>query len=229
MKLLAIDTAANLCAAAVFDTAAGVVLSEASEDIGKGHAEHLMAIIEAVLAAAGVGIHEIGKVAVTVGPGSFTGIRVGVAAARGLGLALGCPVVGVTTLEALAAEARERFPGRPVLAAIDARRGEIYAQGFDAAGRSEVEPSVLPLAEVAGRFEGRAELPVVAGSAAPLLREALGDAPLAVASEAATAPVGIVARIAAGRVESEAPRPLYLRAPDAKPQAGFAVERSGLP
>ena len=112
MIILAIDTAANLCAACVHDAAAGIERGRSVRDIGKGHAEQLMEVIDAALAAGGLAYADIGGIAVSVGPGSFTGIRVGVAAARGLALGLGVPSAGVTTLEALALEARDRFPDR---------------------------------------------------------------------------------------------------------------------
>src|SRR5690606_8172147 len=124
MKLLAIDTAANLCAACVYDTQAGE-RGRAVLDLGKGHAEHLMAVIEEALTAAGCAYTDLEAVAVSVGPGSFTGVRVGVSAARGLALALGIPAVGVSTLEALAAEARGDAP-RAVLARVEAGRGQAY-------------------------------------------------------------------------------------------------------
>ncbi|TIR96638.1 MAG: tRNA (adenosine(37)-N6)-threonylcarbamoyltransferase complex dimerization subunit type 1 TsaB, partial [Mesorhizobium sp.] len=116
MKLLAIDCAANLCAACVHDADAGIELGRQVLDLGKGHAEHLMAVIEAALKASGIGYQGLDAVAVSIGPGSFTGLRVGVSTARGLALALKIPAIGVTTLEALAAEAANAFPGRAVLA-----------------------------------------------------------------------------------------------------------------
>ncbi|TGT75410.1 tRNA (adenosine(37)-N6)-threonylcarbamoyltransferase complex dimerization subunit type 1 TsaB, partial [Mesorhizobium sp. M8A.F.Ca.ET.161.01.1.1] len=91
-------------------------------DLGKGHAEHLMAVIAEALTAGAMDYSGLGAIAVSVGPGSFTGLRVGVSTARGLALALKVPAIGVTTLEALAAEAAAEFPGRPVLAALDAGR-----------------------------------------------------------------------------------------------------------
>lgn len=225
MNLLAIDTAANLCAVAVYDMVTGTVRAETGEDIGKGHAERLMPMVDAVLHSAGAAISEVGKVAVAVGPGSFTGIRVGVAAARGLGLALDCPVVGVTTLETLAADAHGAFAGRRVMAAIDARRGEVYAQGFDAEGNPEGEPRVLAAEEAARRLAATDDLPVVTGSAASLIAGLLDGRTLDIASRIATGSIAMLARIGAGREPGAPPAPLYLRAPDAKPQAGFAIAR----
>src|SRR5690606_26839604 len=110
MRLLAIDTAANLCAACVFDTDAGE-LGRAVLDLGKGHAEHLIGVIDDALKAAGTAYDDLDAIAVSVGPGSFTGVRVGVATTRGLELALKVPAVGVSTLEALEYERRDAEPG----------------------------------------------------------------------------------------------------------------------
>src|SRR4051794_26516035 len=100
MKILAIDTAANLCAACVFDGDADRELGRSVRDIGKGHAEVLMDVIAEALAAAGAAFGDLDAVAVAVGPGSFTGIRVGVSVARGLALAQKIPAAGVSTLDA---------------------------------------------------------------------------------------------------------------------------------
>jgi tRNA threonylcarbamoyladenosine biosynthesis protein TsaB len=125
MICLALDTALDACSAALLRD--GVVLAEETRDIGRGHAEVLMAVVETVLDGARLGILDCDRFAVTVGPGSFTGIRVGLAAARGFAVAAGRPVVGVSTLEALAADAGA---AGPVLAVIDARRDEVYAGLF---------------------------------------------------------------------------------------------------
>lgn len=226
MKLLAIDTAADLCAVAVYDASSGAILAEASEAIGKGHAERLMPMVETVLRQAATPIASIAKIAVAVGPGSFTGIRVGVATARGLALALGVPAVGVSTLEVLAAHACKSFPGRDVLAAIDARRGEIYVQRFDAAGHALDEPRATTQEALAGDLMKMQLPPVVAGSGAPLLAAACGGTGIEIAGTAAAAPVAVLAHIGALREPGAPPVPLYLRAPDAKPQGGFAVARS---
>ncbi|QLF69205.1 tRNA (adenosine(37)-N6)-threonylcarbamoyltransferase complex dimerization subunit type 1 TsaB [Peteryoungia desertarenae] len=215
MIVLAIDTAGVDCSAAVYDRQHSVVLAEVSETLGKGHAERLMAMIDEALAKAGRDLREVSRIAVTVGPGSFTGIRVGVAAARGLALALGVECVGVSTLAVLAATAPNDKQGR-VGAAINAHRGEIYFQSF-AEGIPLDEPVVLSLET----FLEEASLPdmTVVGSAASML-----DDPNSV-TPADHFPIALVARLGAEAKAQGKPSPLYLRGPDAKPQTGFAVSR----
>lgn len=213
MIVLAIDTAGTGCSAALYDSNRDVVLGAAGEDIGRGHAERLMEFVDGALAAAGLDLPAIHRIAVTIGPGSFTGIRVGVAAARGLALALGIPVVGVSTLSALAA-------GRdgPLLVAIDAKRDEVYWQAFAADG-SEVTPPAIASVEDA-RAIALAHDGNIIGSASALLREGA-------VAETDGVSITTVARLGA-RLDPQKhlPKPLYLRGPDAKPQAGFAIRRA---
>ena len=102
MQILAIDTALEACSVAVFDTEGGSRAKSRSLPMARGHAEALMPLIATVMSDARTEFDELDRIAVTVGPGSFTGLRVGVAAARGIGLAAGKPVVGLTTLAAMA-------------------------------------------------------------------------------------------------------------------------------
>src|ERR1700750_2022211 len=103
MRVFAIDTAIEACSAAVLDTERGAILARESVPMARGHAEALMPLIKRVLDRAALDIGSYDRIAVTTGPGSFTGLRVGIAAARGIGLAAGKPVVGLTTLAAYAA------------------------------------------------------------------------------------------------------------------------------
>jgi tRNA threonylcarbamoyladenosine biosynthesis protein TsaB len=223
MKVLAIDTAANLCAACIFDVTDDRGLGRCVRDIGKGHAEVLMDVIGEALAAGSSTYRDLGAIAVAVGPGSFTGIRVGVSVARGLGLALKIPAAGVTTLEALAFEARQTHGPKSVLAAIDGGRDGIYAAVYDGFGKIDYPASVTDWAAIT-RLAGSVE--AVAGTAARRIAQELQPPTLLVGPEGATADIATYARIAAaGGFSGEKPRPLYLRAPDAKPQTHFALPR----
>ncbi|WP_019171871.1 tRNA (adenosine(37)-N6)-threonylcarbamoyltransferase complex dimerization subunit type 1 TsaB [Pseudaminobacter salicylatoxidans] len=224
MKLIAIDCSARLCAASVYDADAGRELGREVLDLGKGHAEHLMGVIDAAMQAAGLGFSGLDAVAVSVGPGSFTGVRVAVSAARGLALALDIPAIGVNTLEALATEARALYEPRTVLAALDGGRGDLQAAVYDNAGMALFEPAVIQLDKailLSTEYDA-----ALAGTAARMIAEAIGDEAGPVGPVAATADIGTFARLAVDRQAGERPKPLYLREPDAKPQAGFILPRS---
>lgn len=225
MNLLAIDTAANLCAACVWDTAAGVERGRSVADLGKGHAEFLMATIDAALKAAGCGYGDLGMLAVATGPGSFTGVRVGVATSRGLALALKIPATGVSTLDAIAEEAAAVHSRRKVLAAIDAGRDELYLALYDELAKPIYGPVVTTMQtalEIAHR-----DLPVLAGTASRAIAAGLAPLPVEIGPETATADIATYARLAAARGPAAGrPVPLYLREPDAKPQAGFVLPRT---
>jgi len=222
MKLLAIDTASTLCAACVWDAGAGRELGRCVEDIGKGHAERLMDVIAEALSRAGATYADLGAIAVSVGPGSFTGIRVGVAAARGLALATKIPALGVTTLSAIAEEARKAYPDRRIIAAIDARRDELYVEDHAPDGALSFGPAIVNVADAAGLLRGLP--PVLAGSGSGII--AAFDPSADRSGGAATADIAVYARLAAaGRVHGSPPTPLYLRGPDARPQDGFALAR----
>jgi tRNA threonylcarbamoyladenosine biosynthesis protein TsaB len=226
MKILAFDTAADRCDACVFDSGSGKVLGVGHLALGKGHAEYLMGVIAEALENARADWPDIGAVAVTVGPGSFTGVRVGISAARGFALALSVQAIGITTLEGLAAEAVIAKPEKPVLAVIDARRGEVYAQFFSAGGLAESEAFVSTPDNLAAMI-GSSDI-VLAGSGGRLIAAA-GGSGIRVFSAKSSPGVETVARLAAEKKPPyQKPAPLYLRAPDAKVQSGFAVARAGV-
>ena len=226
MILLAIDTAASLCAACVWDSGAGRELGRHVENIGKGHAERLMDVIATAMDRAGIGYSDLGSIVVSVGPGSFTGIRVGVSAARGLALALKVPALGVTTLSAIAEEARARFPARRIMAAIDAKRDELFVEDHAATRTLRDGPRIVRRQDAADMLAGDA--PVLAGSGSGFLAETAAAANVGCedAGGGATADIAIYARLAAqGRTFNAPPAPLYLRGPDARPQGGHALAR----
>lgn len=224
MTLLAIDCSASLCAACIYDDAEARELGRAVRDLGKGHAEHLIAVIDEALATAGKTLGDMGAIAVSTGPGSFTGIRVAVSAARGLALALGIPAIGVNVLEALAAEVRDRLGGKAVLSALasGADAATVQAAVYDEFGSERYAPSIVTLHEAA-KLASEAEA-VLVGTGADRIAALARN--LIVAGGNATADIGVYARVAAAKgVGSGKPSPLYLREPDAKPQAGFILPR----
>lgn len=191
--VLAFDTSAAHCAAALL-LPGGRVLARL-EPMEKGQAERLMPLLEGLLADAGLGWADVTRLAVGTGPGNFTGVRIAVAAARGLALGLGIPALGVTRLEALAFG----LP-RPITVIEDARRGEVYVQGF---GTDDTEALVLDASDLAHVVV----TPHVTGSAA-------GPAAMPPAMPLTEA----MARIAASRpLPQPRPAPFYLRGADAAP------------
>lgn len=220
MLILAIDTALEACSAAVLDTAKGELRASESQLMARGHAEALMPLIARVMEQAEIPFAELDRIAVTTGPGSFTGLRVGISAARGLALAADKPVVGVTTLSAFAAPLLSEATQQPIASMIDARHGNVYFQVVAWDGAPLVEPCVVPIAEVfsaaqfgALRLVGNAAQLVASQWPADVEQPALID----------TQPAPDIAWVgwlgAVSDPERATPRPFYLRAPDAKPQA----------
>src|SRR5580658_7967238 len=145
MRVLAIDTALAACSAAVLDTEYGGILASESVSMVRGHAEALLPMIKRVMDKAGMTVAGIDRIAVTTGPGSFTGLRVGIAAARGIALAADKPAVGLTTLSAYAAPHMAADEKLTVIAAIDARHGHVYLQVFTPGAHTLTAPRLAPL------------------------------------------------------------------------------------
>ncbi len=227
MRLLAIDTALEACSAAVLDTAGGGIVARESLAMTRGHAEALMPLIRKVMERARLDFSDLDRIAVTVGPGSFTGLRVGIAAARGIGLAAAKQVVGLTTLAAYAAPFIAENDSAPVVSAIDARHAHVYLQVYGPAGRVLVAPRLASLHEATQRASA-AGAPRLAGTAAELLAAAWpAEEPSFSAVDGRRAPdIEWVARLGVIAQELGAPpRPLYLRAPDAQPQGASNLPR----
>ncbi len=221
MHILGFDTATSACSAALWRN--GHITARRFETMAKGHSEHLMGMIEEVMKDAGAEYPDLDLIAVTTGPGGFTGIRIGLAAARGLAFAADLPCLGVTTLEAIAhgIEETER-EGGTVLVAIESKRADIYAQVFG----PRLEPlgearAVLP-EDLASQLKEKRDRILVAGDGAGRAIEGLKAGGMkAVLSQAPGMPdAAVVAALAAERWVPNAaldrPRPLYLRPPDAK-------------
>ena len=218
MLILAIDTALDACAAGVLDTEAGELIAQESQAMKRGHAEALMPLIGRVVAASGTAFTSLSRIAVTTGPGSFTGLRVGLSAARGIALAANIPVVGVTTLAAYAAPIVSQNAEYPVVSAIDARHDHVYLQVVSGNGSALVRPRVAPMEEALNTWQFGA--PVLVGNAAGLLAERWPShavPPVTVDMQPAPG-ISWVGWLGAAVSPNTAPaRPFYLRAPDAKP------------
>ncbi|MBU6298292.1 MAG: tRNA (adenosine(37)-N6)-threonylcarbamoyltransferase complex dimerization subunit type 1 TsaB [Alphaproteobacteria bacterium] len=218
MKILAVDTALGACSAALLED--DRVLARRYEAMERGHAEALAPMVQAVMEDAGVGFSNLDRLGVTVGPGTFTGQRVGLAFMRGLRLALGKPLLGVTSLAAMAEQARAEAGLSAAAAIHDARRDEVY---LEIVGESAPPDARLETFETArARLEGGAMDIVLAGTAAGRMASALRVGGKAVELSGIVAPDSVwVARLAALLVPTgDVPRPLYLRAPDAKLPSG---------
>jgi tRNA threonylcarbamoyladenosine biosynthesis protein TsaB len=225
MKVLAIDTALGACAAAVLDSGAGAMLAGESLAMTRGHAEALMPLIARVMDAAHCEFTELDRIAVTVGPGSFTGLRVGIAAARAIALAAGKPAIGLSTLSALAAPHVAARADHIILAAIDARNEQVYFQAFAPNGTTIVTPRLdRARAAVVAVPSGPT---VITGSGAELVAAHWPSRAAPPRLEVKAAPdIGWVARLgAAAQDEGAPPKPLYLRRPDARPQDGNRLPR----
>jgi tRNA threonylcarbamoyladenosine biosynthesis protein TsaB len=226
MLVLAIDTALAACSVAVLDADADTVVAGDSVLMERGHAEALIPMVERVMATAGLDFEQIDRFAVTVGPGSFTGLRVGISAARGFGLACDRPVAGITTLAALAAPFLATDDTLPVVAAIDARHDNVFLQMFGASGRTLIAPRATTVRDAARAVAiGPARL---VGSGASLIADAWppGEQPPVSVDFAAAADIAWVARLGAVADPAVAePRPFYLRPPDAKPQDKARIAR----
>jgi len=213
MIVLAFDTALAACSAALYDSGQDKVLSARHALMAKGHAEALPGMIAAVMDEAGLAMSAIDRIAVTRGPGTFTGVRIGLATARGLALALDRPAVGIGTLEALAAAVPAEGDA-PVVSVIDAKRSEVYLQIFAADCTPQDNPRLASLERVADEIPENAQL---VGTGADLPAFAAFRTQAAQASALPDA-ASFVRRAATIEPDAALLEPLYLRAPDAKPQ-----------
>lgn len=221
VTVLALDTSGAACSVALRD-GTGRLLAHRFQALARGHAELLMPMLRDTMAEARIDFAALSLLAVTTGPGSFTGIRVGLAAARGLALASGLPILGVTAFDALAAAiaaaiAPGERAGRPLLVAIDSRRGDLFVQGFAADGSPLAAPAAVAPDGLAAIAPPGALMLVGDGAerAAAALAAAGRPAILAAARLPDAADVAAVALVRWRPGEwPPSPLPLYLRAPD---------------
>jgi tRNA threonylcarbamoyladenosine biosynthesis protein TsaB len=217
MRVLAIDTALGACSAAVLDTEAGGIIASESVPMLRGHAEALMPLIGGLFDRLGTPLHAIDRIVVTTGPGSFTGLRVGISAARGIALAANKPAVGISTLLAYAA---------PHLADDETRHNHVYLQSFAPGGRTVIAPRIAPINE-AVRVAAEAPARIV-GNAAQLVADGLKSQrkQSIVVDDRAAPDIAWIATTGAAMDQDQAPpKPQYLRAPDAQPQNAAQLPR----
>ena len=224
MRILAIDTALGLCSAGVFEAETDRMLSVESVDMVRGHAEALMPIIERVMGRVEGGFASLDRIAVSVGPGSFTGLRVGLAAGRALGFAAEKPVIGINTLSAFAAPSLGVGGNEAVVSVIDARHSHVYLQMVSPDGRLLLAPQIISMTDAVAAI---GSLPVrIVGSAASLLASGVSEAGGSCRADPDLAGPDIawIARLGAVAIpEQSPPSPLYLRPPDATPQTNGRI------
>ncbi|MDU0341641.1 tRNA (adenosine(37)-N6)-threonylcarbamoyltransferase complex dimerization subunit type 1 TsaB [Bosea rubneri] len=219
MRILAIDTALGACSACVLEAGSAQPIAIEQVAMERGHAEALMPMIERVMGKVEGGFSSLDRVAVTIGPGSYTGLRVGISAARAIAFAAGIPAVGVSTLAATAAPLVGREGGRVIAAALDAKHGQVWFQALNAQGKQLVSIRQVNHRDAA-RAIGAGPVSLVGSAALAVANEAWAIGLDAVVVDDAKAPDVIwVARL--GMIadpHSAPPRPLYLKEPETTPQ-----------
>ncbi len=213
MPLLAIDTSTGACSAALLNEKDRQIQAFRHAIMPRGHAEALALMVRDVMREAGCTMAALRRIAVTTGPGTFTGVRIGLAFARALGAALGLPVTGISTLQAIAANANA---SSPVAAIMDARRGEVYMQLFTPQNQPASTAQVLGIAEAAALLPG-GELTLIGSGARLVVAKTNAPSNWHISSESPFPDARKIAMLAADEaIPDQPPGPVYLRAPDAK-------------
>lgn len=220
-NLLALDTTLGACSVALIKN--DKVVFKKKEVRARGHVERLLPMVDEIIGETNLVLSELSSIAVTIGPGTFAGVRIGLSAAKGMALALNIPLIPVTSLEALAYEfsnKNENFSGQ-IAVAIDARRGELYFQIFDIDNKNIYpvsEAEAIPLEIGSSKINDKIKM--IIGSGAEILTSLLVDLNINYSIEfqnPTAATVGQLAHIYQDRmINSDHVKPLYLRAPDAK-------------
>jgi tRNA threonylcarbamoyladenosine biosynthesis protein TsaB len=224
-KVLALDSAGSACSAAVWQ--GGRIVAHRLAPMEHGHAEALIPMVQAVMAEAGVGYDDLDLIAAGTGPGSYTGVRVGLAAARAIASAAGKPLTGVSNFDAVVAACA---PDRPDLVAIETRRADLYIQLFTPTGDADSPPTILAEAELAALFDGTDHV-LVAGDAAGRAADLLNAAGRAARTHptARHADARFIAALAVDRWlqddKTRSTEPIYLRPPDARTVAERAAAK----
>lgn len=216
MLILALDTSMAACSVCVYDASVGLVLGSRHEFMDRGQAEALAPMVQETMGLAGVAFKDLARIAVTTGPGTFTGVRIGLAMARGLGVSLNIPMTGINSLAAIACN--EAASDLPIVVAVDARADEIYFAAFDQSGNEITAPAIVTLAN-GYRFMPSGPVRFLGTAADLILRQLDGQQHFR--SDAGDLPIAanFVKLAASVPPSSVPPEPLYLRPPDVKPQA----------
>ncbi|MDG1021795.1 MAG: tRNA (adenosine(37)-N6)-threonylcarbamoyltransferase complex dimerization subunit type 1 TsaB [Emcibacteraceae bacterium] len=220
-NLLALDTTLGACSVALVED--DKVVSKKKEVRARGHVERLLPMVDESMKEAELVMSDLSSIVVTVGPGTFAGVRIGLSAAKGMALALNIPLIPVTSLEALAYEfalEKANFSGQ-IAVAIDARRGELYFQVFDIVKTnisSLADAEAVPLELIPQKINDN--IKIIIGSGAELLGAILTDSEIKFSTKIQHPTAEIIAQLALNYKERETNsdhvKPLYLRAPDAK-------------
>ncbi|MDE3176210.1 MAG: tRNA (adenosine(37)-N6)-threonylcarbamoyltransferase complex dimerization subunit type 1 TsaB [Pseudomonadota bacterium] len=227
MRVLAIDTSRGACSAAVYDGSLRYALARESLPMSRGHAEALGPMVDRVLKASDGGTAELTKVAVAVGPGSFTGLRIGVAMAKAIALTLEIPAVGVSTLIAYCGPMLDDPKHGVIAAVIDAGHGNVYFHLIDSKAKQIFSPRIVTLRDAVRAIGGSSAR--IVGDAASLLAEEARRAGVDVDASGASAYPDIVAIARIGLAADPAvwpARPLYIKPPDAHPPRDEAIARA---
>ncbi len=206
VRILALETSAARGSVALLED--GVVVTSAEHDEPNAHAEHLLELVERVLAEAGWPKSTLARVAVGTGPGSFTGLRVGIALGEGIALGLGIPAIGVASLRAMA-RAVPAGDTRTRVAILDARRSEVFAAAYSADGQELLAPCALPVGEARAKLEALPGPQVFVGSFA----DALGPDLATYRDRSSDQPHASWVGVAGAELEPEdhPPEPIYVR------------------
>lgn len=215
--ILAIDTSGPVCSAAFLDSGSSEIIAHRSDDIGRGHAELLLPMIDQLMEAHNLKWDDVEAVGCSTGPGSFTGLRVGLAAAKGIAFARSCPCIGVSVFEAFAYGFNH-----PICVVMNAKRDEFWLQNFNGADAEPTEAMAIPTTQVLNFIPLHVDQLAGSGSLDVLAQ----DQRFNVLTDAPSPPITAVAQLANERLpdpDQFPAKPLYLRAPDAKPQAGLVL------
>lgn len=227
MNILALDTSMGACSAALLrENGGATTLVTREAQMARGHAEALMPMLEAVMDEAKFDFAELDLIAATLGPGSFTGVRVAIAAARGLALATEARLWGTDSLTVMAQGVLAKCAGAPFAISVDAHRGMLYLGLFDSVGARLEAPLLLSPEDAAAKISRN--LHAAFGSGAAILAHAASDIGIEIdASSPELQPVAANLAVLGLQANATLPtlRPLYLRPPDAKPQTASGVAR----